>query len=62
MAFEGLGGGIGCVLVGCIVTACSMSVGAATVEVLSRYDCSFSTVVLDCSCNSMELTVKCLDV
>ena len=52
--FEGLGGGIGCVLVGCMVTACSMSVGAETAEVLSRCDCSSSIVELDCSCNSVE--------
>ena len=57
MAFEGLGGGIGHVLVGCIVTEVISSA-----EVLSRCDCSSSIMVLDCSRNSIELPVKCLGV
>ena len=62
VAFEGLGGGIGCVLVGCIVTASSVSVGAETPEVLSRCDCSSPNMVIGCQCRSVELTVECLDV
>ena len=65
MAFEGLGGGIGHVIVGCMITACSVSVGTEVIssaEVLSRHGCSSSNVVLDFSCNSMEPAVKCLDV
>ena len=43
VAFDGLGRGIGHVLVG--------------VEVISS-----SNMVIDCSCNSMELMVMCVDV
>ena len=65
VTFEGLGGGIGHVLVGGIVTVCSMSVGNEVIsssEVLSTCDCSSSIVVSECLCNSMEQTVKCYGV
>ena len=65
VAFEGLGGGIGHVHVGGMITVHSMSVGTEVIssaEVLSRCGCSSSHVVLGCGCSSMEPTVECLDV
>ena len=64
VTFEGLGGGIGHVLDGVgvrgVVATCSVSVGTEVIpssEVLSRCDCSSSTVALECLCNSMDPTV-----